>query len=117
MRGALAIMVLSLAACSAEPAARSPAAIAADAAAAAPSDARLARLYDGSCRACHALPESGAPLTHDRRTWDQRWAQGEATLLEHTISGYNGMPAGGQCFACTAEDHRALIAFMAGRGE
>lgn len=85
------------------------------AASAAPADARLAALYNQSCKACHAVPESGAPLTLDRGAWDARWSKGADTLLNNTISGFNGMPAGGQCFTCSAEDYRALIAFMAGR--
>lgn len=117
MRAALIGLVLALGACGAEPEPESPAEIAARAAEAAPSEARLAELYSGSCRSCHAVPDSGAPLTLDRAAWDERWAKGEQMLLDHTISGFNGMPAGGQCFTCTADDYRALITFMAGRGE
>lgn len=106
---AIAAGAVGLSACGAS---RSPEAATATAI---PRDARLAQLYEGSCRACHTQSESGAPLTHDRAAWAPRWAKGEATLLEHTIGGFNGMPAGGQCFSCTAEDYRALIAFMAGR--
>ncbi|MBL8538683.1 MAG: cytochrome c5 family protein [Hyphomonadaceae bacterium] len=88
---------------------------AARAAAAEPADPRLAELYRGACRNCHGSVETGAPLALDHREWDERWRKGEATLLEHTIGGFNGMPAGGQCFSCTADDYRALIRFMAGR--
>jgi cytochrome c5 len=38
-----------------------------------------------------------------------------AALRASTISGLNGMPAGGQCFGCSAQDYEALITFMAGR--
>jgi cytochrome c5 len=82
---------------------------------AAPADARLAGLYAGACRTCHTTTDSGAPLSLNRAAWDLRWMKGEGVLLNHTVSGYNGMPAGGQCFSCTADDYRALIAFMAGR--
>ena len=80
-----------------------------------PGDPRLAGLYRASCQTCHAHPESGAPPTLDRAAWDSRWAQGLQTLLTHAIAGYNGMPAGGQCFACTPNDYKALIRFMADR--
>lgn len=80
-----------------------------------PADVRLAGLYEGSCKACHANPASGAPLVHDRAAWDGRWKQGEGVLLDHTIQGYGAMPALGQCVACTPEDFAALIRFMAGR--
>jgi cytochrome c5 len=85
------------------------------AAAAAPSDARLAALYRQSCATCHAAADTGAPLTLDRDTWAPRWAKGEDALLRSTVEGLNAMPPGGQCFACTAEDYRALTAFMAGQ--
>jgi cytochrome c5 len=89
--------------------------VAARAAAMMPPDARLAGLYRASCRNCHAHPESGAPPAGYHFAWDPRWAQGLPVLLSHTVAGYKGMPAGGQCFACTAVDYRALIRFMAGR--
>ncbi len=80
-----------------------------------PANAKLAGLYETSCHACHATPGTGAPLVHDRAAWDPRWKQGEAVLLDHTIQGFNAMPATGQCVACTPDDFRGLIRFMAGR--
>ncbi|CAN5508678.1 cytochrome c5 family protein [soil metagenome] len=79
-----------------------------------PADARLATLYDGSCKACHTNPAAGAPLTHNPRAWAPRWHQGQDVLLDHVVQGYRAMPAGGQCAACTPDDFRALIAFIAG---
>lgn len=87
----------------------------AESAALAPADARLAGLYENSCKACHTVRDSLAPLAGDRGQWDARWKQGEEALLRVAIAGKNGMPAGGQCFACTPEDLRALTRFMAGR--
>lgn len=82
-----------------------------------PTDARLASLYDTSCKACHAHAESGAPLVHDHKAWDPRWKQGLATLTDHVILGYKAMPAGGQCLTCTPDDIKALIRFMADQPE
>lgn len=82
-----------------------------------PADARLAALYDGSCRACHTNVDSGAPLSGDHAAWDPRWAKGAPVLLQSAVAGYNGMPAGGQCPTCTADDYRALIRFMADQPE
>jgi cytochrome c5 len=87
------------------------------AAAATPSDPRIAELYRQSCRACHAVAGSGAPLTGDRQAWDDRWEKGTEALRSSAISGMEGMPAGGQCFACTPQDYDALILFMAGRAQ
>jgi cytochrome c5 len=80
-----------------------------------PADARLAGLYEGSCKACHTVADSQAPLTGDRSKWDPRWAQGEEVLLSTVIQGKGAMPAGGQCFTCTPDDMKVLIRFMAGR--
>lgn len=108
-------IALALSACGARPPAETSEQIAARAANAAPADARLAGLYANACRNCHGQAGAGAPLALDRAAWSERWAKGEQTLLDHTISGFNGMPAGGQCFSCSADDYRALIRFMAGR--
>lgn len=102
---------LALAACEAPPQPLTPA----QSAALKPADARLAALYESSCKACHTVADSGAPLTGDRTQWDARWAKGEAVLLQHTQVGFGAMPAGGQCFTCTPADMAALIRFMAGR--
>jgi cytochrome c5 len=82
-----------------------------------PADAREAGLYAHSCKACHASPGSGAPLVHDHAAWDPRWERGLPTLLQHAVVGFQAMPAGGQCAACTAKDYEALIRFMADREE
>ncbi|MGH6651611.1 MAG: c-type cytochrome [Sphingopyxis sp.] len=104
---------LLLAACQSEPPAKplTPA----QSAALKPADARIAGLYEQSCKSCHTVADTGAPLAGDRTLWDQRWAKGEDVLLGSTVRGLNGMPAGGQCFACTPDDYKALIRFMAGR--
>ena len=81
----------------------------------APKDARLAALYAQSCKAGHTVPDTGAPLAGDRTAWDARWAKGLPALVQSTVGGLNGMPPGGQCFACTPADFEALIPFLAGR--
>jgi cytochrome c5 len=79
-----------------------------------PADPRLAGLYAQSCKACHTAADSGAPLAGDRAAWEPRWAKGLPALLQGTVGGLNGMPAGGQCFACTQADYEGLIRFLAG---
>ena len=78
-----------------------------------PSDPHVAELYEHSCKACHAQPGSGAPLVHDHAAWDPRWSKGEDVLLNHAVLGFQAMPAGGQCAACTPKDFQAIIRFMA----
>lgn len=108
MRGVLLIVGLVLAGCA-------PKGPPADPASLAPADARLASLYAGSCKACHATPQSGAPIVQDRAAWNPRWKQGEDVLLDHVIQGFKGMPALGQCATCTPADFKALNRFLAGR--
>ena len=78
-----------------------------------PGDPALASLYEHSCKACHAVADSGAPLVHDRDAWEPRWQKGLPTLTTHAITGFQAMPAGGQCSACTRDDYEKLIRFMA----
>ena len=106
---ALCLAVLS--ACDRGPAAPTPE----EAARLAPADPALASLYEHSCKACHAVAGSAAPLVHDHKAWDPRWDKGEAVLLDHAIQGFQAMPAGGQCAACTPEDYKKLIRFLADR--
>jgi len=77
-----------------------------------PDDSELARIYDSSCKLCHANPASGAPLTGDIQAWRPRIAQGADTLLDHSINGYNGMPPMGLCMQCSEEQFLGLIRFM-----
>jgi cytochrome c5 len=105
------VCFLALAACNAPPPHLSPAQLAA----LKPADAHEAQLYQTSCKACHTRSESGAPLVHDHAAWDPRWEKGIPTLLGHAVLGFQAMPAGGQCAACTRKDYEALIRFMADR--
>ncbi len=97
------------------PAARPSPITEAQSAAMQPASQHLAQLYETSCKACHTVRDTGAPLTGDRAAWDPRWAKGEQELTRNAVAGLNGMPPGGQCFACKPEDYAALIRFMAGR--
>lgn len=106
-------VVLALAACGEKPAS-TPAAPAAQAAAAVPSDPALAQLYAQTCKACHTNPGSGAPQAGDKQAWAPRAAAGMNTMLDRTINGYKGMPPLGTCMDCSPEDFEALIRFMAG---
>jgi cytochrome c5 len=77
-----------------------------------PADERLAALYDHSCRACHANAQANAPLSGDRAAWLSRLKKGMPELVRNVLTGFNGMPPGGQCFTCTPADFEALITFM-----
>ncbi len=77
-----------------------------------PAGATLAEKYDRSCRGCHTVLATGAPLTGDNISWGPRLQQGEATLLNNTLAGTGGMPPLGMCPDCTVEEFSALIEFM-----
>ncbi|AUN32404.1 c-type cytochrome [Niveispirillum cyanobacteriorum] len=109
LRGFLCLAFLGLGACGQKEA---PPPDAATIAALRPADPRLAEIYAASCLACHTMADSGAPLTGDGEQWKPRLNKGMSVLLKNVVEGVNGMPAGGQCFACTPEDYTALILFM-----
>ena len=50
----------------------------------------------------------------DAQAWAPRLAQGEDTLLQHTIEGFNNMPPLGYCMDCEEADLRQIIRFMGG---
>ncbi len=78
-----------------------------------PVDASLAETYNRSCRSCHTVAATGAPLTGDADAWAQRYEKGMGTLVDNVINGFGGMPALGLCMDCSAADFEALIDFMA----
>jgi cytochrome c5 len=69
-----------------------------------------------TCALCHVAGEGGAPKVGDHAAWSTRLAQGEDTVLAHTIEGFNNMPPLGYCMDCEREDLRAYIHFMASGG-
>jgi cytochrome c5 len=48
------------------------------------------QVYNAACLACHGAGIGGAPKTGDVGAWAPRIAQGEDTLTEHVINGYQG---------------------------
>jgi cytochrome c5 len=78
-----------------------------------PLDPVLNEIYQRSCRNCHTLSSTGAPLTGDVSAWQSRLAKGNDTLLENVVNGFGGMPPFGLCMDCNAEQFVALIDFMA----
>jgi cytochrome c5 len=103
------------AASAAPAAAAAPAASAAPAAPAASADAGK-KLYDTVCMACHAAGVAGAPKFGDKAAWAPRIKQGQATLYDHAVKGFQGkagmMPAKGGS-AATDEEVKAAVDYMA----
>lgn len=108
----------------AAPAAAAPAAapVAAAPAAAAPAaPAKVAidgkAIYTNSCAACHAAGIMGAPKPGDKADWAPRIKQGQATLYDHAIKGFQGTkgmmpPKGGS--TASDDEVKAAVDYMAG---
>ncbi len=48
------------------------------------------QVYNQACVACHGAGVAGAPKTGDTTAWKARISQGDATLREHVINGFQG---------------------------
>ena len=57
------------------------------------------QVYNEACVVCHGNGVGGAPMLNDASVWEARIAQGQQTLYDHAINGYQGqvgyMPAKG----------------------
>ncbi len=77
-----------------------------------PADAELSGIYDRSCKSCHTIASTGAPLTGDAQAWAVRLEKGNDVLIDNVINGFGGMPPFGLCMDCQPEQFEALIDFM-----
>lgn len=68
--------------------------------------------YDTACFVCHATGAAGAPLLGDKTAWAPRIAKGSATLIDHALYGFQGMPAKGGRIDLSDEAVTAAIAYM-----
>lgn len=79
-----------------------------------PADKSLAAIYNRSCRSCHTIAATGAPLTGDTKAWAARLEKGMPTLIDNVVNGFGGMPPFGLCMDCDADQFEALVVFMSG---
>src|SRR5689334_9752787 len=66
------------------------------------------------CKTCHETGIAGAPKIGDKSLWAPRIAEGESTLVQHAINGYQGKsgampPKGGNPSVTDDEVHRAVV--------
>ena len=73
---------------------------------------RVMQMWSRSCALCHVDGNAGAPRMGNADEWSPRLAQGQETLLKHTVEGLNSMPPLGYCMACEREDFISMIEFM-----
>lgn len=78
-----------------------------------PQQSELADIYLRSCKNCHTVAGTGAPLTGDNDNWSIRMDKGMPTLVDNVINGFGGMPPFGMCMDCEPEQFEQLIQFMA----
>ena len=77
------------------------------------------QVYAQVCKTCHETGLAGAPKLGDKAAWQARIAQGEATVSQHAIAGFQGkggaMPAKGGNADLTDDEVRRAVAFMANK--
>jgi cytochrome c5 len=72
------------------------------------------QVYAQVCKTCHEAGLAGAPKAGDKAAWQPRIAQGEKTLVQHAIAGFQGKsgvmpPKGGNADLTDDEVHRAVV--------
>ena len=72
----------------------------------------ISAIYQRSCKNCHEVQATGAPLTGDKKHWAEILEKGMNTVLDRAMNGYQGMPPFGQCFECSPEQIETLITYM-----
>ena len=81
------------------------------------------QVYGQVCKTCHEAGLAGAPKSGDKAQWTARIAEGEKTLVQHAVAGFQGKagvmpPKGGNTDLTDDEVHRAVVylANQAGAG-
>ena len=74
-----------------------------------PAEPALAEIYGRSCRSCHTIAATGAPLTGDAEAWRVRMEKGMPVLVDNVVNGFGGMPPFGMCMECDGDQFEALI--------
>ncbi|MBS9405608.1 cytochrome c5 family protein [Halomonas sp. TRM85114] len=69
-------------------------------------------IYGNVCSACHDSGAAGAPIRGEEDAWTDRVEKGFATLLDHSINGFNAMPARGGNPNLSDEEVEAATAYL-----
>lgn len=70
-----------------------------------------AAIYQTACFACHGTGAAGAPKL-EAAAWTDRLAQGEDTLVDHAVNGFNAMPPKGGQMQLSDDEIRAIVQYM-----
>ncbi len=68
--------------------------------------------YAKACNACHGTGAAGAPITGNAAQWESRIAKGMDTLYDHSINGFNAMPAKGGWANLSNDEVKAAVDYM-----
>lgn len=68
--------------------------------------------YTKACSFCHTSGAAGSPKFGDKGAWKSRIAQGEATLFDHAINGFKGMPAKGGNASLSDDAVKAAVQYI-----
>ncbi|WP_163557790.1 c-type cytochrome [Halomonas sp. NO4] len=69
-------------------------------------------VYNQACMACHMTGAAGAPIKGDTEAWAPRIEKGMETLYDHSINGFNAMPAKGGQAQLSDEQVKAAVDYM-----
>lgn len=69
-------------------------------------------VYQSACFACHGTGAAGAPILGDKGVWKARIAQGKATLYDHALKGFKGMPPKGGRGDLSDDTIKAIVDYM-----
>jgi len=98
-----------------------PAATVSPTAGAAPAPAATVRsgdaVYNAVCMACHTTGAAGAPKLGDKAAWSPRIGQGSATLVQHAVQGFKGMPAKGGCTGCSDAEIKVAVEYLTAKAK
>ena len=69
-------------------------------------------VYNTVCSGCHGAGVMGAPKFGDKGAWGGRIGQGMATLNNHAINGFKGMPARGGAASLSDDEVKSAVQYM-----
>ncbi|SDI95414.1 c-type cytochrome [Billgrantia gudaonensis] len=69
-------------------------------------------VYNQACMACHMTGAAGAPIKGDADAWAPRIEKGMETLYDHSLNGFNAMPAKGGNASLSDEEVKAAVDYM-----
>jgi cytochrome c5 len=70
-------------------------------------------VFESFCTTCHTTGVLNAPKLGNAADWAPRVAKGKETLYKHALEGFNSMPAKGMCSACSDDEIKGAVDYMA----